>query len=161
MVAPARRRSLLLRELGDETLAYDLSSHRASCLNREAAAVFHACDGRRSPQEIAAVVSAQLECEVGSDYVKLAIRRLAGCGLVDAETSPVSRSRREAIRRMAIATALALPIVTSVLAPEAAEAQTCLPNGKACTISGQCCSGCCGFFVMMCRNSGPFMIGCA
>ena len=56
--APARRRSLLLRELGDETLAYDLSSHRASCLNREAAAVFHACDGRRSPQEIAAVVSA-------------------------------------------------------------------------------------------------------
>ena len=154
----------MLRELGDETLAYDLSSHRASCLNREAAAVFHACDGRRSPQEIAAVVSQQLECEVGSDYVELAIRRLAGCGLVDAETSPVSRSRREAIRRMAVAAALALPIVTivtSVLAPEAAEAQTCLANGKACMTSGQCCSGCCGFFIEMCRNSGPFMILCA
>ena len=106
-------------------------------------------------------MSAQLECEVGADYVDMAIRRLAGCGLVDAETSPVSRSRREAIRRMAVAAALALPIVTSVLAPEAAEAQTCLPNGKGCTISGQCCSGCCGFFIMMCRNSGPFMIGCA
>ena len=157
----SRRRSLIVRELGQETLAYDLATHRASCLNREAAAVFHACDGRRSHREIAAVVSERLEREVGADYVAWAIHRLAAGGLVDAKTSPVSRGRREAIRRMAVAAALALPVVTSVLAPEAAQAQTCGANGSGCSMSSECCTGCCGVFTMMCRGSGPLMLGCA
>jgi hypothetical protein len=139
----ARRRSLVLRDLGEETLVYDLESHRASCLNREAATVFYACDGQRSHEEIAALVSERLGRDVGVDYVALAIDRLVGSSLLGAGASQASPGRRLALRRMAAAAALALPTVTSVLAPEPAQAQTCLPKNGACMFSAECCSGCC------------------
>jgi len=139
---PRRRQRLVVRELQDEVLAYDLSSHRASCLNRGAAEVFRACDGRRSPAEIASVAGERLDTRVGEPYVELALERLVRSGLV--EPAPVrSPGRRAALRRLVATAALALPAVTTVLAPEPAEAQTCLANGSACASSSQCCSGCC------------------
>lgn len=146
--------------MGSETLVYDLDSHRVSCLNREAAAVFQACDGRRSTRQIARFVSRRLGSEVRPDYVALALQKLADRGLVESDSAPLSRGRREAVRRLAAGAGLAVPLVTSILAPEAAHAQSCVANGGSCTMSSQCCSGCCGVLSMMCRNTGPFMIGC-
>jgi len=137
------RRSLLIRKLGAETLVYDLESFRASCLNREAAAVFEACDGKRSKPEIRARVSDRLGSEVDDAYVELAIDRLARQGLVEPLGAPLSKERREVLRRLAAAVAVALPVVTSVLAPSVAEAQSCLPNGTVCTGNAQCCSKMC------------------
>jgi len=139
---PRKRTRLVVRELQEELLAYDLSSHRASCLNRGAAEVFRACDGRRSCAEIASVASERLETRVGERYVELALERLVRSGVV--EPAPVhSPGRRAALRRLVATAALALPVVTTVLAPEPAEAQTCRPNGSSCASSSQCCSGCC------------------
>jgi len=147
-----RRRSLLVRELGAETLVYDLDSHRASCLNREAAAVFEACDGTSSVSEVRGRVSQRLGEPVGEDYVELAIDRLAQRGLVDAVSKPPSVPRRELLRRLAAASALALPSVISVLAPTAAEAQTCIPTGmmSKCKSNAECCSNSC--MMMMCTG---------
>jgi hypothetical protein len=146
----SRRRSLLIRELGVETLVYDMESHRASCLNREAAAVFKACDGTRSLSEIRRRVSQRLGEPVDEGYLELAIDRLARRGLVDPVSKPPSAPRRELLRRLAAASALALPSVISVLAPTAAEAQTCLANGKMCMDNGECCSNQCK--MMMCEG---------
>jgi len=140
---PRQRESLLVRDLGDEILVYDLESHRASCLNPGAAEVFRACDGRRTLDEIAAVCARGLGRPVGAPYVALALERLARAGLVDARLPVASAGRREALRRLAATAAVALPAISSVLAPEPAQAQTCLPNGSMCVRSAQCCSGCC------------------
>ena len=139
----SRRRSLLVRHLGAETLVYDMKSHRASCLNREAGVVFEACDGTPSLPEIRRRVSQRLGEPVDEGYVELAIDRLAQRGLVDPVSNPASAPRRELLRQLAAATALALPLVTSVLAPTAAQAQTCVANGKMCMNDAECCSGDC------------------
>jgi hypothetical protein len=143
-MSPARQgRSLLIRKLGDETLVYNLETHRASCLNREAAAVLDACDGRRSLADIREHVGRTLGTPVEDGYVELAIDRLSRSGLVDGAASPPSARRRDLLGRLAAATALALPTVTSVLAPTPAEAATCLPDGEKCIADVECCSGAC------------------
>jgi len=54
---PAVRRSgLVVRELADETVVYDLDRHQAHCLNRTAAIVFRGADGTRSLDELGALL---------------------------------------------------------------------------------------------------------
>jgi hypothetical protein len=55
---PVRGESLVVRQIGPETLVYDRLRHRAHCLGPLAAAVWRACDDRRSAAEIARLVSA-------------------------------------------------------------------------------------------------------
>lgn len=154
-----RRRSLLVRRLVGETLVYDLDTHRASCLNREAAAVLDACDGRRSLPEIRRRVARTLETTVADGYVELALDRLSRSGLLEDPPGPPSRARREMLRRLTATAALALPLVTSVIAPEPASAQSCLPNGSPCNANGECCSGSCvGMMDMICIGSGGGMM---
>ena len=106
-------------------------------------AVLDACDGRRSLAQIREHVGRTLGTPVEDGYVELAIDRLSRSGLLDDATSPPSAGRRELLRRLAAATALALPTVTSVLAPTPAEAATCRPNGEIAGKDKDCCSGNC------------------
>jgi hypothetical protein len=50
---------LVINELTDEVLVYDLKRDKAHCLNQTAAAVWKLCDGQRTVAEIAALVSRQ------------------------------------------------------------------------------------------------------
>ena len=49
----ARKEGLVIQELPDEVLVYDLDRDRAHCLNQTAAFVWQRCDGRTSTVEIA------------------------------------------------------------------------------------------------------------
>ncbi|PYS79821.1 MAG: hypothetical protein DMF70_12375, partial [Acidobacteria bacterium] len=49
----ARKEGLVIQELPDEVLVYDLDRDRAHCLNETAAFVWQRCDGRTSTVEIA------------------------------------------------------------------------------------------------------------
>jgi hypothetical protein len=49
----ARKQDLLVRELADEVLVYDLANDEAHCLNETAAFVWMRCDGRNTPRDIA------------------------------------------------------------------------------------------------------------
>jgi len=51
-----RSEGVIESELPDELLVYDLERHRADALNRTAAPVWKACDGRRTVGEIAEAV---------------------------------------------------------------------------------------------------------
>ena len=55
----ARQDELIVEELQDETLVYDLERHKARCLNPAAALVWRHCDGQTSVAEVAALLEEQ------------------------------------------------------------------------------------------------------
>jgi len=52
-------------------------------------------------------------------------------------------SRRVLVKRLGIAAAVTMPLVSSIVAPTAAAAATCRANGTTCTANSQCCSNSC------------------
>jgi len=142
----ARKEGLVIQRLADEVLVYDQERFKAHCLNRTAALVWKHCDGRKTAGAIAQALEKDAGTPVGEDLVWLALDQLAKSRLLTERTIPVSGtgiSRREVIRRVGIAAAIALPVVTSIVAPKAANAINCRASGQACTSSAQCCSGVC------------------
>jgi len=139
----ARTTGLVVKTLGPETLVYDLETHRAHRLNAGAAAVWRQCDGARDVARISAALH-----ETGAPMPEDAVRYALGeLGHVRLLTAPVPRTgvtRRELLRRLGLAAA-ALPAVTTILAPTAAQAQSCLGAGGACVPGPgpQCCAGFC------------------
>jgi hypothetical protein len=119
---------------------YDQDRHRAHRLNRTAAVVWRSCNGRRTVGDLARIV----EKEVGAgdeNVVRLALDRLAGASLLTgAVTSDGPKiSRRELLRRIRTGSmiGLALPLVSSIVAPAPAEAAT---QPGCCTCAGR--TGC-------------------
>jgi hypothetical protein len=136
---PRRREDgLLVESLGEETLVYDLARHRAHCLNASATAVWSACDGRRDFEGIARHVARERP-GFSAEMVSVAVRRLARAQLITGAAG-VPMPRRTALRRLALAGAL-LPLVSSIVVPEAAQAASCSPAGGCCASKADCCPG--------------------
>jgi hypothetical protein len=72
---------------------------------------------------------------------------LSGVGAAEFLAAEDEVSRREVLRKLALAGAAAAgtgALVRTIVAPAPAQAQSCLPDGNAtCTHNVQCCSGCC------------------
>jgi hypothetical protein len=138
----AKRAKLVVRELADETLVYDVEGHRAHCLNRTAALVWGLCDGEHTVSRIAERAGDRLSARVPEEVVRLALEQLDDRGLLvpgDARPAPSSNlvSRRAMVRRLGLAAAVALPLVTSVISPTPVMAQspcneTSCPPGTTC-----------------------------
>lgn len=155
MFPHARQDDLVVQEVQDETLVYDMRSHRAYCLNRVASVVWRHCNGRTSTAEIASRLRSELHVSADTQVVSLALEQLGRAHLFRARvhSAPASTpySRRELIRKVGLAggVALLLPMVTSIVAPTPASAASCVssclgkPNGTLCgACSGsQCCQG--------------------
>lgn len=130
----ARTEELLVEELGEEVLVYDQRRDRAHCLNRAAALVWRACDGRTTVTDVAARLEGELAVPAGEPVVWMALHRLERARLLAEPVelpAPRARfSRREVVRALGIAggLALALPAVESIVAPLAAQAATCIPR---------------------------------
>jgi hypothetical protein len=132
----ARKEGLLVRDIGDEVVVYELESHRGHCLNRTAALVWHACDGRSTVAAIAAQVGRELGVPADEHLVRYALRRLRDARLLDSPIEGTTLTRRQVARR--IGQAALLPIVISLLAPRPSEAATCpCSGGEVCSCAGQ------------------------
>src|SRR5262245_16235783 len=115
----ARETGLVVQEIRGETLVYDMRSNRAHCLNRSAALVWRACDGKTPVDEIVR----SLETDgFTADLVWLAIDQLNECELLENKTEQrvADRSRRQVIKRLGIAAVAAAPLIASVVAPQPA-----------------------------------------
>jgi hypothetical protein len=137
----AKRSKLVVRELADETLVYDVEGHRAHCLNRTAALVWGMCDGRSTVARIAEKAGERLSACVPDEVVRLALEQLADRDLLapsDVRQATMNTvSRRAMMRRLGLAAAVALPLVTSIISPTPVMAQspcteTSCPPGTAC-----------------------------
>lgn len=139
-----REHGLVIDDLPDEVLIYDLERHEAHCLNRSAALVWRACDGKRPPAEIARRLTAELDAPFSEELVLLALQQLEKFHLLaQSATAPAQfplLSRRQMVRRLGIATAVAVPLITSIVAPTAVQAATCTPSGQPCNVNVLCCS---------------------
>jgi hypothetical protein len=120
----ARDEGLVIHELPDETLVYDLKRHRAHSLNRTAAWIWRRCDGRTSVNDLAVLMERELKLSCSEEAVWLALNRLGRAHLLRHRMScppnAVRSSRRALVRHLMMAGGLAL--VTSIVAPEAAHA---------------------------------------
>ena len=168
---------LVIQELKGELLIYDLSVHKAYCLNETSAIIWNLCDGNNSVSDIRQHLSRKLNKSVPEDLVWLALDQLKADDLLsesrEVEIKFDGLSRREVIRKIGVASLVALPMVASLAAPTAAMAQsaaTCGAIGDPCTgtigTEGSCCSRitCCrdGAGVDTCRRRvrGPFGLIC-
>jgi hypothetical protein len=72
----ARSRNLIVKELSDETLIYDLETDEAHCLNRTAALVWKNCDGTRDIHQLRELVEKESSFAVPEEVVWLALNQL-------------------------------------------------------------------------------------
>jgi hypothetical protein len=122
----ARHDDLLVEDILDEVLIYDLRSKQAHCLNATAAAIWRACDGHTSVTALAAGANETIGAPCHEDVIMLALEQLRERYLIDplpASASPLV-SRRELMERVAVPLLL-LPLITTLSVPTPAMAQSC------------------------------------
>jgi hypothetical protein len=131
----ARVEELVVQELPDEILVYDLKTNEAHCLNKTAAMVWKNCDGKTSITDIAKVLEGSFGNAVEDDFVWLAIDQLDQKGLLNEQRRFDLPNRRAALKKIGLASMIALPIVASLKAPTSAFAATA---NCACVNPGDC-----------------------
>ncbi len=151
-VPHTRKDGLVVQELADEVLVYDLERHKAHCLNHTAAWVWKHCDGKATVADMARLLRAESNAPVGEEVIWLALDQLGQKRLLRTRVGwpkeVAGLSRREVLKQLGLAAAIALPLVTSIVAPTAQAAASCIgagtaPNGTTCISGSDCCSGCC------------------
>lgn len=147
----ARKEGLVVQQLADEVLVYDQERFKAHCLNHTAALVWKHCNGKKTTSEIAQALGREAGSPVDEELVWLALSQLGKSRLLTEQVmvpeGQAGISRREVMRRVGIAAAVALPVVTSIVAPRAAQAINCRTSGQPCTTGPQCCSTVCNALV--------------
>lgn len=118
-------RNIVQQNAENELLLYNLLIHKVFCLNQTSRDIYNLCDGANDIAEIA------VKTKLPETVVKLAINDLSKQDLLT-EQVEIQTSRRDLLRNIAL-TSIALPIVTTLIAPNAARAaSTCgtiPPNG--------------------------------
>jgi hypothetical protein len=121
----ARNEDLVVQNLGKEILIYDLKTNKALNLNETSAAVYNGCDGKTSFGEV------RDKYGFSDEIIFLALEDLKRENLIADGTSFVSpfsgMSRREVIKKIGLASMIALPIISAVVAPTSASAQSVAP----------------------------------
>lgn len=142
----ARKDSLIVQELSDETLVYDRERDEAHCLNHSAALVWKYCDGRTTIAEIVQALERDLNQTLDDRVIWLALDELGKNDLL--ESPPHGHeyvgniSRRRLVRTLGFAAA-SIPLITSIIAPVPAQAASGLAPGTCCLNPGECQSNSC------------------
>ena len=140
----ARTDGLVVKELAHELLIYDLTRHKAHCLNETSALVWRECDGESSVVELTRKLERNLATPLDDDVVLLALNQLRRFHLLEPERSlpaAMGVSRRDLVRKY-LPAALVLPLILSIPSPASAQAASipCATLGEVCD-QVPCCPG--------------------
>jgi len=137
----------VVKELPGELLIYDLDRQKASCLNTTALGVWKKCDGERSVGQIAAELTKEWGTSVEEDLVWLTLEKLGQAHLLNetVERPGIEDAipRREMMRRIRIASVVALPLIATILAPTALASASSRAPGQGCVDGSQCLNKVC------------------
>lgn len=144
LVPRVRQQEIVVQELPDELLVYDLRRHQAYCLNRTAALIWQECDGQKTVGELTQILAVKAGANLNEAIVWRALEQLERHQLLETNIghSPQAArwSRRTMLRQVGSAMAIGLPAITSIVAPTAVLAASCLTLGAACQPGGvECC----------------------
>jgi hypothetical protein len=125
----ARTTGLITEDVDGELLVYDAQTDVACRLNGSAALVWQNSDGKRSIDDLVAVLAEELGELADEDMVLVALDHLAEHGLIESgydtrDAHAARLSRRRFIRRVGVvgAAAMSVPVVHSMLVPTPAAA---------------------------------------
>jgi len=130
-------------------LIYDTERHQAHCLDKNATLIWENCDGSRTVHDLSLLLNPGkgISEHQKEQLVWLALDQLEKSNLLDATVVKPEMmkglTRRQLMKTAGIAALIAIPVVSTIVAPTAAQASTCLASGQGCTISAECCSGLC------------------
>ena len=146
MKPAARVEHLVIRELPEETLVYDLLNDRAHCLSPVAAHLWRLCDGRRTVRDLAERLRAEGQTAANEDMVWIALDRLGKSRLLrerPVRPGPSPNLARRRVMLRGLKAAGLLPFVLSIVAPSPSQAQSISCSQAKCTSNNSVtCSGC-------------------
>src|SRR5258708_1286816 len=121
LLPTARESGLATEQVDDELLVYDLEPNKAYCLNHTAPLVWKHCDGRTSPAEIAKRLKKKMGAPVDEKVVWYALDQLGRDRLLE-DKIPLPAflaglTRRQHLRALGKVAAVAVPLVTALIAP--------------------------------------------
>ena len=118
LLPKARTVEIVERDLDKELLIYDLTTHKAYTLNETSKIVFKACDGRKTFDEL------KEKHRFTDELIHLALGELQQNALLNEDyVSPFAGiNRREIIKKVGLATMIALPVILALTAPQASHA---------------------------------------
>jgi len=151
----ARRAGLIIQEVDGEILIYDQNTNKAHCLNQTAAKVWKYCDGETTLAEACEALTCDLDTPVDEKLVWYAVDQFSKDNLLEQSVAPpafiiAGMNRRQMVRTLGLAAIIAVPLVTSIVAPTPAQAATCTASGQPCATGVQCCSGVCSGTPLVC-----------
>lgn len=125
----SRKSNIVVQDLENEVLIYDLTINKAFCLNQTSDLIYSLCDGKRTVAQISDEISKRLKTLISDDFVYLALDELKKNNLLENSEELANHfagiSRREVVKKVGLASMVALPIISSVVAPSAVMAQSC------------------------------------
>lgn len=133
----ARDKDVVVQQLGDEVLVYDLKSNQAFCLNETSALIWQMCDGQTSVSDMSRRLTGEFKESAGEDLVWFAIDELKRSNLIANSAEFTNRfegfNRRDVIKKVGLASMIALPLISAMIAPSAVNAASgqplfCDPN---------------------------------
>ncbi|HRH42345.1 MAG TPA: hypothetical protein PKY82_12025 [Pyrinomonadaceae bacterium] len=137
----AKTNNLVTQQSGKELLLYDLTNNQAYCLNETATIIYQFCDGEKSSNEL------KIQHNFSDELIYLALVELKRQNLLEENYNlPFDRiSRRQVVKKIGFSSLLALPVISSIVAPTAAATlSSCTPPGQ---FSGNYSIGnFCGFY---------------
>lgn len=154
MITPkVRNENIIVQELLDETLLYDMKVDKVYCLNHSLSAVYHACDGKKSLPELQTIVSEKLQTSITNEFILLSLKQLdekdllAESDKLNEQINLAGMSRRQLVKNAGLATIIALPLISSLVAPQGVNAISSCVNPNPCSpfstplVQGNCCPG--------------------
>jgi hypothetical protein len=139
----SRNSDIIVTKLDNEVLIYDLTTHKAFNLNETSSIVYQSCGDGLTFEEL------KRKHRFTDDLIYLTLDELKEKNLLEKDagykSSLLGLSRREAIRKVGLATMVVLPVITGLVAPLAVHAVSnscaatnCKNGNTACNPGGGC-----------------------
>ena len=120
-----RKHDLVIQEIEDEILIYDLQTNKVFSLNQTSALIWRLSTGKKTLSEIAHAASQEMDSSIDEQFIWLALEQLRKENLIDIDslkTSPFKRmKRRDVIKKVGYSSLVALPLIVSLTTPVAAQ----------------------------------------